>query len=112
MDMVRDRPYLSPLLQLFIHDAGTEATRWIVNHAFEQLGKHRVSLGVIGDNPRAITLYENMCAVFSLPSFPFKRACRGFVEEGRERKANYQDGKWWDIVSMGILEEDWKRDTQ
>jgi RimJ/RimL family protein N-acetyltransferase len=53
-----------------------------------------------------------MCAVFAFRSFPSKRACRGFVEEGRERKANYQDGKWWDIVSMGILEEDWKRDTQ
>jgi RimJ/RimL family protein N-acetyltransferase len=110
--MVRDRRNPFSLLQILIHDAGTEATRWIVNHAFEQLGMHRVSLGVIGDNPRAITLYENMCADVPSRLFPSKSACRGFVEEGRERKANYQDGKWWDIVSMGILEEDWKRDTQ
>jgi hypothetical protein len=39
---------------------GTEATRWIVNHAFEQLGMHRVSLIVLEDNVRAIRLYEKM----------------------------------------------------
>jgi hypothetical protein len=32
----------------------------------------------------------------------------GFVEEGRKRKHNFQDGKWWDIVHMGILDEEWK----
>lgn len=31
----------------------------------------------------------------------------GLVEEGRKRKANWIDGKWEDIVFMGILEEEW-----
>jgi RimJ/RimL family protein N-acetyltransferase len=33
---------------------------------------------------------------------------RGFVEEGRYRMANFQDGKWTDLIHMGILEEEWK----
>lgn len=31
----------------------------------------------------------------------------GFVEEGRKRQANWIDGKWEDVVSMGILKEEW-----
>jgi RimJ/RimL family protein N-acetyltransferase len=38
--------------------AGTQATRWIVNHAITQLGMHRVSLIVLSDNPRAISVYQ------------------------------------------------------
>jgi hypothetical protein len=29
-------------------------------HAFHQLGMHRVSLGVLGNNERAIALYKSM----------------------------------------------------
>jgi hypothetical protein len=38
----------------------TEATRWIVNHAFTQLDTHRVSLFVLADNPRAISVYRKV----------------------------------------------------
>lgn len=35
--------------------------------------------------------------------------CRGFVHEGRVRKANWIDGKWEDTVMMAILDEDWEK---
>lgn len=31
----------------------------------------------------------------------------GFVEERREKRYNWEDGKWLDLVLMGILEEEW-----
>jgi len=31
----------------------------------------------------------------------------GFVEERRERRYNWDDGKWLDLVLMAILEEKW-----
>ena len=33
----------------------------------------------------------------------------GFVEEGRVRKYNWDDGKWSDLVLMVILEEEWEK---
>jgi hypothetical protein len=32
---------------------------------------------------------------------------RGFAEEGRRRNAVFQDGQWTDLLSMGILFEEW-----
>lgn len=34
----------------------------------------------------------------------------GFIEEGRARKYNWDDGKWSDVILMAILHEEW--DTQ
>jgi L-amino acid N-acyltransferase YncA len=31
----------------------------------------------------------------------------GFVEERREKRYNWDDGKWLDLVLMAILEEEW-----
>jgi RimJ/RimL family protein N-acetyltransferase len=39
---------------------GTEATRWLVDYAFEQLGMHRISLEVMGDNPAAFAVYRKV----------------------------------------------------
>ncbi|THU84927.1 acyl-CoA N-acyltransferase [Dendrothele bispora CBS 962.96] len=71
---------------------GTEVTRWMVDYAFQWLAMHRVSLGVYELNERAIDLYKRV----------------GFVEEGRKRKSNWVDGRWTDIISMGILEDEWR----
>ncbi|KAL1745313.1 acyl-CoA N-acyltransferase [Schizophyllum fasciatum] len=70
---------------------GTAVMRWVVDYAFLQLGLHRVSLGLMGDNPRALAVYKKA----------------GFVEEGRKRKGIWQDGDWIDMIDMGILYEDW-----
>jgi RimJ/RimL family protein N-acetyltransferase len=86
----------------------TEVTRWVVNHAFTQLDMHRVSLIVLADNLRAISAYQTVYGNRLNHTSTISSYFRGFVEEGRVREANYQDGKWWDIVNMGILAREWK----
>jgi RimJ/RimL family protein N-acetyltransferase len=87
----------------------TEATRWTVNHAFTQLNAHRVSLQVLGDNTRALALYKKVYVPSSSSLCARPELCdSGFVEEGRDREANFQDGKWSDNVRMAILEREWK----
>ncbi|MFB7507083.1 GNAT family N-acetyltransferase [Streptomyces broussonetiae] len=70
---------------------GTEATRLIVGHAFEQLGLHRVRLEVYGHNARARRVYEKV----------------GFVVEGVRREAALRDGVWVDEVVMAVLDREW-----
>lgn len=45
---------------------GTEAVEWLVKYTFEQLAMHRVSLGVLGNNSRAISLYKKSYVVAQL----------------------------------------------
>ena len=71
---------------------GTEATRLMLEHAFERLHLHRIGLSVFAFNERAIRSY--------------RRA--GFVIEGRARVAIRRDGRWWDEVEMSILDSDWR----
>ncbi|MBA2806292.1 GNAT family N-acetyltransferase [Streptomyces sp. KM273126] len=70
---------------------GTEAVRLTVGYAFERLGLHRVSLWVFVHNPRARRAYEKA----------------GFVAEGVEREALWQDGGWIDAVRMAVLAPEW-----
>ena len=74
------------------HGYGTEATRMMVAHAFGTLSLHRISLSVFAFNERALRSYT---------------AC-GFSVEGRAREAIWRDGRWWDEVSMSILEPEWR----
>jgi RimJ/RimL family protein N-acetyltransferase len=71
---------------------GSEATRLMVEHAFERLRLHRIGLSVFAFNERAIRSY--------------RRA--GFVIEGHAREAIRRDGRWWDEVEMSILDSDWR----
>lgn len=78
------------------HDAwgrgfGTEATELMLWHAFERLGLHRVGLAVFEFNERARSAYQKA----------------GFVLEGRLRQAIARDGRWWDELQMGALQEEW-----
>ncbi|MEU2926109.1 GNAT family protein [Streptomyces sp. NPDC007251] len=70
---------------------GTEATRLIVGHGFEQLGLHRIQLEVYADNARALRVYEKV----------------GFVVEGVRREVQRRDGAWADEVIMSILDREW-----
>ena len=70
---------------------GTEATRLMVGHAFSGLGLHRVGLTVFAFNDRAIRSYRSV----------------GFVVEGRAREAIWREGRWWDEISMSMLDSDW-----
>jgi RimJ/RimL family protein N-acetyltransferase len=80
------------------HDAwgrglGTEATDLMLEHAFDHLGLHRVSLTVFGFNERAVASYRKS----------------GFVHEGTLRQAVSRDGRYWDEIQMAILEDEWRR---
>ena len=75
------------------HGYGTEATRLMLDHAFGTLHLHRVALSVFEFNERAIRSYVSC----------------GFVTEGRARQAIWREGRWWDELSMSILESDWRR---
>jgi RimJ/RimL family protein N-acetyltransferase len=70
---------------------GTDATRLMVDHAFTGLGLHRIALTVFAFNDRAIRSYRSV----------------GFVVEGRAREAIWREGRWWDEISMSVLDSDW-----
>jgi RimJ/RimL family protein N-acetyltransferase len=74
------------------HGYGTAATRLMIDHAFGGLGLHRVGLTVFSFNERAIRSYRSV----------------GFVVEGRAREAIWREGRWWDEISMSILDGDWQ----
>jgi RimJ/RimL family protein N-acetyltransferase len=71
---------------------GTEATRLIVGYGIEELGLHRIELGVYAFNPRAQRAYEKA----------------GFVVEGVRREALLWDGEWVDSIVMSVLASEWK----
>lgn len=73
---------------------GTEALRLLLAYSFGELNVHRVQLTVNADNARAIRAYEKA----------------GFVAEGCSREAYFRDGRWCDVVHMGVLQREfWGR---
>ena len=72
---------------------GTEAGRLVLDHAFKKLRLHRVSIGVVGFNERAIRFWEGL----------------GFRSEGAQRDGYYCDGRYSDFIMMSILREEWRR---
>ncbi len=72
---------------------GTEAMGLLLRHGFHTLNLHRLYLRVHANNPRAIRAYEKA----------------GFVLEGREREAVFQDGKYQDGLRMAVLRHEWEK---
>lgn len=70
---------------------GTEALKILLDYVFLELNLHRVSLKVFSFNEKAIHLYKKL----------------GFKEEGLSRQCLFREGKWSDIVHMGILKEEY-----
>jgi len=70
---------------------GTEATRLIVGHGFEQLGLNRIQLQLYADNHRARRVYEKV----------------GFVEEGVRRQALTRGEDRVDETLMAVLAQEW-----
>ena len=71
---------------------GTEATRLVVGYGFDTLNLESIQLGVNADNDRALKSYEKT----------------GFVHEGRRRKFVYRNGRYYDLVVMGIVREEYQ----
>ena len=74
---------------------GRDAVHVLLDYAFRLRNQRRVWLSVHEDNKRAQRAY---------------RAC-GFVEEGRLRNHVWSNGRYVDLVYMGILREDWLQAT-
>ncbi|KAI1518304.1 hypothetical protein L13192_02749 [Pyrenophora tritici-repentis] len=71
---------------------GSEAIRWAMDYAFRRAGLHSMRMRAFGWNMGAIRLYEKL----------------GFIMEGREREAVWFEGRWWDSVTLGMLEDEWR----
>ncbi|HYI24143.1 MAG TPA: GNAT family protein, partial [Thermomicrobiales bacterium] len=69
---------------------GTDATRLMLDFAFNILGLNNVMLRVYEYNPGAIRSYEKA----------------GFREFGRRRKAQFMDGRFWDVIFMECVAHD------
>lgn len=71
---------------------GREALNWIIDWGFRHANLHRVNISTISYNERAISLYKKL----------------GFKEEGRRREYVLFDRKWYDLVDLGMLEQEWE----
>ena len=71
---------------------GRDALNVFLRWTFRIQGFRRVSLTVGATNERAIRAYK---------------AC-GFVEEGRFRQEVFYDGKYEDVLAMGLLHSEWE----
>ncbi|MDF1512914.1 MAG: GNAT family protein [Anaerolineae bacterium] len=69
---------------------GTDAMRTILSIGFDWYNLYRISLNVVHDNTRAISVYEKC----------------GFQVEGRMRDAIFIDGEYRDLLLMSILKDE------
>ena len=70
---------------------GTETMILLQRHGFGTLNLNRIFLRVYAENKRAIRTYEKT----------------GFVHEGRMRQGVYKHGKYFDVLFMSVLREEW-----
>ncbi len=71
---------------------GTETIRLLLNYAFGYLNFHRVAIGVVGFNERALRFYEKI----------------GFKREGVQRDGYFYDHAYHDFVMMSLLEDEFR----
>jgi diamine N-acetyltransferase len=71
---------------------GRRLIELVLDHAFGELGAHRVWLDVMPHNQRARRAYEAV----------------GFIEEGLMRDALLIDGAYESLVVMSVLEPEWR----
>ena len=70
---------------------GTEAMRLLLAIVFDHQRWHRAELWTLADNERAVRSFEKC----------------GFRREGLAKDAAYADGKFRDILYMGLLKSEW-----
>ena len=70
---------------------GTEVAKLVVAYGFETLNLEVITLGVNSENHRAIQSYENA----------------GFVREGVRRKMIYRNSRYYDILQMSVLRDEY-----
>jgi RimJ/RimL family protein N-acetyltransferase len=71
---------------------GRETILLLLDYAFGALALHRISIGVVGFNERALRFYEKI----------------GFQREGIQRDGYFHNHKFSDFVMMSILEDEYR----
>lgn len=71
---------------------GTEAMELILQYAFTELNLHRVGLNFLSYNKSGEKLYTKL----------------GFKKEGVRREFIHRDGRYYDLIDMGILRHEWE----
>lgn len=74
---------------------GREALNLILRYAFDELNLHRLSVMTFEYNTTALNFLQRA----------------GFTVEVRRRQAVNRDGRRWDVMVMGLLRDEWKRDA-
>ena len=69
---------------------GTAATRAMVRHGFFDLNLHRIYVSIVRENISSIRMCEKA----------------GFREEGTIRDGAYKNGRYHDLVLMGVLDSE------
>jgi RimJ/RimL family protein N-acetyltransferase len=72
----------------------TEASRLLLDHAFDTLGLHKITARTFESNAGSGRVLEKL----------------GFEQEGQFREEVYVDGDWEDYLRWGLLREDWQAD--
>jgi RimJ/RimL family protein N-acetyltransferase len=75
---------------------GTEAMQLLVKFAFLEMNLNRLELSVFDFNERAIRSYLTC----------------GFRQEGRQREKQYMNGRYLDVIQMGLLRSEWEEKRQ
>lgn len=71
----------------------SEALKSVLKWLFYEQNIHRITLETYATNKRALKFFEKM----------------GFKKEGVLRGAHYADGKYFDIISYGLLKNEFEK---
>ena len=71
---------------------GNEVMELLLDYGFGYLNFHRVAIGVVGTNERALRFYERI----------------GFKREGIQRDGYYYAHEYQDFVMMSLLEDEYR----
>ena len=72
---------------------GTEVTKLMAVYGFEKLNLNRIWLGVNAENRGGVRAYEKA----------------GFVREGVLRQEQYRNFRYYDVIRMGLLRDDYAK---
>ena len=71
----------------------TEATNLVLEYAFNKLNLNKVNLGFVAEHKAAAAVYKKL----------------GFKIEGRTRQQFHSNGRYLDVIQMGLLKEEFKK---
>jgi diamine N-acetyltransferase len=72
---------------------GKEIIKPIMDYAYNDLNLHRLAIGVVGNNERALKFWKSI----------------GFIEEGRQVEGYFKNGIFSDFVMMYQLENEYRK---